>query len=278
MTTKVEWQAAGPDVAAVRAQYADPVAALAAAEVPAIILRNVYDPEQCQALTRRFGRWGLMRDPIALNAADQRKRIDIGTSLGNRGHDKAAFLDHAEGTHELFSHLFAGLTDPVQTMYNGLQGLAPNQQVKTAYEPDGRQYGPAIFRIHYESHSYPPHIDSVTLREKRTDYAVYRFKHQFAGILCLQNARHGTSAAQTIIHRSLWTPEIQPHLAAGTFHDYARERQVEQYRVELAPGDLYFFNTHCVHEIPPLDGDDPRIVLAVFIGYSPEQQEILVWA
>lgn len=279
MTTKLEWQATGPDVATVRAQYADPVAALAAAEIPAIVLRNVYDPAQCRELMRRFARWGLIRDPaIALNAADQRKRIDIGTSLGNRGHDKEAFLDHAEGTQELFSHLFAGLTDPVQALYAALQDLAPNQQVKTAYEPDGRRYGPAIFRVHYESHSYPPHIDSVTLREKRTDYAVYRFTHQFAGILCLQNAKHGASAAQTIIHRSLWSPEIQSHLATGTYHDYVREHQVEQYRVELAPGDLYFFNTHCVHEIPPLDGDDPRAVLAVFIGYSPDQPEIWVWS
>jgi hypothetical protein len=27
-----------------------------------------------------------------------------------------------------------------------------------------------------------------------------------------------------------------------------------------------------------LDGTDPRIVLAVFIGYSPDDDEIFVWA
>ena len=41
---------------------------------------------------------------------------------------------------------------------------------------------------------------------------------------------------------------------------------------------MYFFNTCCIHEIPPLDGDNPRAVLATFIGYSPEDREIFVWA
>lgn len=272
------WLPAEPDLPTILARYPDPVAALAAAEIPAIVLRQVYDPAQCAGLVRRFQNWGLMRDPIALNSADGRKRIDIGTSLGNRGGDKEAFLQHAAATHELFPHLFSGFVDPVQTMYNALQALAPNQEVKTAREPDGRLYGPAIFRIHYESHSYPPHIDAVTLREKRTEYRVYRFKHQFAGILCLQNARHGERVAQTIIYQCVWTPEVQPHLANNTFHEYAAANGIGQFRVDLAPGDLYFFNTHCIHEIPPLDGTDPRIVLAVFIGYSPEDNEIYVWS
>lgn len=279
MSTQAPWLPAEPTVDTVRAAYPDPLRALAAADLPAIVLRQAYDPKQCAGLIQRFIDWGLMRDPIALNSADQRKRIDIGTSLGNRGADKEAFLRHAAATHEFFPHLFSGFVDPVQTMYAALQALAPaHQTATTAYEPDGRRYGPAIFRIHYESHSYAPHIDSVTLRENRTNYAVYRFKHQFAGILCLQNAKHGARSAQTIIHQCLWTPEIQPYIAAGTFPAYAAEHQLGQFRVDLAPGDLYFFNTHCLHEIPPLDGDDPRIVLAVFIGYSPDDNEIFVWS
>jgi hypothetical protein len=274
----VSWSPAGPHVASVLAQYPDPLLALAEGKIPAIVLQQVYDPSQCAGLIRRFQRWGLMRDPIAINVADQRKRIDIGTSLGNRGHDKNDFLDHAEGTHELFPHLFSGFVDPVQTIYDSLSALAGGKRVMAAREPDGRLYGPAIFRIHYESHSYPPHIDSVKLREKRSDYAVYRFAHQFAGILCFQNARHGERSAQTIIHQCLWTPEIQPYLADGVFGEYARTHNLGQFRVELAPGDLYFFNTRCIHEIPPLDGTDPRIVLAVFIGYSPDDSEIFVWA
>lgn len=278
MPAQTTWHPAEPDLSTVRAHYADPLRALAQGEIPAIVLRNVYDATECAGLLKRFLQWGLMRDPLDVNSLDKRKRIDIGTSLGNRGHDQAGFLAHAIGTHELFPHLFSGFTDPVHTLYGALAALANDKAVKTAREPDGRLYGPAIFRIHYETHSYAPHIDSVRYRENRTNYAVYRFAHQFAGILCLQNARHGERSAQTIVHNCLWTPEIQPHLAENTFHQYAREQQIGQFRVDLAPGDLYFFNTRNIHEIPPLDGDNPRIVLATFIGYSEDDPEIYVWA
>lgn len=278
METQTEWNPIGPDVQSVLAQVPDPLFALARAEIPAIVLRQAYDPGQCQALMRRFVQWGLIRDPLDKASVDKRTRIDIGTSLGNRGHNKENFLNHAAATHSLFSHLFQPYDDPVQMLYSSLQALAKGKKVQVAHEAGGRQYGPAIFRVHYETHSYKPHIDHVTLREKRFDYAVSRFEHQFAGILCLQNASQEGHSAQTILHRCLWNPEVQTHLEAETFPSYAAANHIDQYRIELAPGDLYFFNTRCIHEIPPLDGDDPRAVLAVFIGYSDELDDIYVWS
>ena len=272
------WQPTGPDIQTVLSDYADPLLALSKAEMPAVILRKMYDPEQAHRLIQRFINWGLIRDPADTASADRRTRIDIGTSLGNRGHDKEGFLRHAVGTHELFRYLFSDFDNPVEIMYRALSDLAAGKVVKVAQEPDGRRYGPAIFRIHYETHSYKPHIDHVTLREKRFNYAVARFEHQFAGILCLQNATQHGRAAQTILHQCLWTLDVQPHIEAETFPEYAAANNIGHYRIELAPGDLYFFNTRCIHEIPALDGDDPRIVLAVFIGYSPDDGEIYVWS
>lgn len=271
------WLPAEPDLPTILSVYPDPLRALAHAEMPAIVLRQAYKPEHCPKLLQRFTDWGLMRDPNA-HTADQRNRIDIGTSLGNRGHDQERFLTHAVATQELFRFLFTGFDDPVQCMYTMLQQLAGDKIVKVAQEPDGRQYGPAIFRIHYESHAYKPHIDHVTLREKRFNYAVSRFEHQFAGILCLQNASQQGHAAQTIIHQCLWTEAIQPHLAAETFPAYAAANNLSNYKIALTPGDLYFFNTRCIHEIPAIEGDDPRAVLAVFIGYSEDDNEIYVWS
>ena len=272
------WSPAEPDMDTVLNTYADPLLALSKAEIPAIVLRQAYDPTHCGQLLQRFTDWGVMRDPANRTSDDKRTRIDIGTSLGNRGHNKEAFLTHAVATHELFRHLFTGINDPVKTLYEALSQLASGKKVKVAQEPDGRQYGPAIFRIHYESHSYKPHIDHVSLREKRLDYAVSRFTHQFAGILCLQNASQQGHSAQTILHQCLWTEEIQPYIAAETFPAYAAANGIGHYSVALSPGDLYFFNTRCIHEIPALEGDDPRAVLAVFIGYSEEDDEIYVWA
>lgn len=278
MTINSEWNPAEPDLASICNAYEDPIYTLSQAEIPAIILRNAYSSKQCQGLIDRFTYMGLMRDENELNSADKRTRIDIGTSLGNRGSEKQQFLAHAETTHHLFNFLFEGFDNPVDLIYDSLSAVSPGKDVKVAREPDGSLYGPAIFRVHYETHSYKPHIDSVKFREQRTDYAVYRFQHQFAGVLCVQNADEDGMGTQAILHRCLWSEEIQPYIVEETFDQYAKENNIQNCQVELEQGDLYFFNTRCIHEVPPVQGNRARIVLAVFIGYSPDDNEIFVWS
>lgn len=278
MNAQTNWLPAEPDLETVCQTYSNPIYALSQAEVPAIILRNAYSPAQCHGLIHRFTNMGLMRDEADTNSADKRTRIDIGTSLGNRGGDKTKFLAHAKATEHLFSFLFNGFDDPVDLIYDSLTALSPGKEVKVAREPDGARYGPAIFRVHYETHSYKPHIDHVKYREQRTDYAVYRFEHQFAGVLCVQNADENGKGTQAILHRCLWSEEIQPYIAEETFDQYASDNGIENYQVDLQQGDLYFFNTRCIHEVPPVQGTRARIVLAVFIGYSPDDNEIYVWS
>lgn len=279
MTIATEWTPAGPDLDAVFARYREPLKALAKAEIPAIVLRRVYDPAHCRGLIRRFIERGLMPDPEThRQSGDPRTRVDIGTSLGNLGGDQDAFFRHAVTTHALFETLFDGFDDPVRVIYDVLARLAAGKKVRVAQEPDGRLYGPAIFRVHYSGHTYPPHIDHVVLREKRFAYAVSRFETQFAGVLCFQNATRDGKSTQAILHRCLWTPQVQPHIAAGTFHAYAAEHAIPHYRADLEAGDLYFFNTRLIHEVPAVEGDDPRVVLATFIGYSPDDPEVWVWS
>ena len=278
MPSAENWTPLEPDLQAVFASCQEPLDALAEARIPAAILRRAYDPAHCRGLIQRFIDQGLMRDPQGAASSTARTRIDIGTSLGNLGADREAFLQDAARTHELFGHLFDGFDDPVETLYDALARLAAGRQVKVARESDGRLYGPAIFRVHYDSHAYKPHFDHVTLREKRFDYAVSRFEHQFAGVLCFQNADATGRSTQAILHQCLWNPQIQPHIAEHTFHHYAVENQINSCRVELEPGDLYFFNTRCIHEVPAVQGENPRIVLAVFIGYSADDEEIFVWS
>jgi hypothetical protein len=210
--------------------------------------------------------------------AAERSRIDIGTSLGYRGSDQQAFFAHAQQTIALFEQLVRDQISPIDVVYEHLRQLSVDKRVSTACQPDGRRYGPAIIRAHYGGYAYQPHFDSVRLREKRADYAVHDFDHQFAGVLVLQNTQRGDRSAQCILHRCLWQPEIDPYLTAGKFHDYAHDNQIPHVQVVLEPGDLYFFNTRMIHEVPGVDGDSPRIVLATFIGYSADREEIFVWS
>jgi hypothetical protein len=307
MPTNTPWRPVEPDLAAAFHAFPRPLDALAAAEVPAIVLRGAYPRAQCGALYRRLLDRGLLHDPAAPvperlreagipegyyregrqgaerrawqeQLATGRLRIDVGTSLGYRGSDPDGFFTHAAETHRLFADLFAGLPDPVRLVYDRLADLAPGKRVVTAHEPDGRLYGPAIIRAHYGGYTYRPHFDSVRLREKREGLAVTRFEHQFAGVLVLRNSVHSGRAAEGTLHRYLWQPEVQPYLDAGTFHEFARQRELSRAEISLEPGDLYYFNTRLIHEVPGVDGTEPRVVLATFIGYSPGEEEVFVWS
>ena len=303
------WSILEPDVASARERFDRPLEALAGGDVPAIVLREALDPSSCEALVKRLMGEGHLFDPrepipekfirdavpegfFSRETAEESRgidyyrertgqehiRIDIGTSLGYRGEDREGFFEHSRETRELFSKIFDSGIDPVDLVYSSLEELSVDKTVHTAREDDGSVYGPAILRAHYGGYAYAPHFDSVRLRERREDYAVHSFEHQFAGVLVLQNTAIGDRTAQGIIHRCPWEPEVDPFLEAGTFHEYAAERELERVEVVLNPGDLYFFNTRMIHEVPGLAGTDPRIVLATFIGFSADREEIFVWS
>lgn len=231
--------------------------------------------EQMAIPADRADRWTLK----GVNSSQsRRRRIDIGTSLGNFGDDRDDFLKRSAETHRLFDDLFSDRSNPIQVIYDHLRQIAPARRVVTAYEPDGRQYGPAIFRIHYGGYTYAPHYDSVRNRECRTDYSVYQYDSQLAGVLCIQNSIKNGMAAQGIVHRQQWSSDVDPYLKSGRFHEYAAEHSIEHIQVDLEPGDLYFFNTGMIHEVPGGAGNLPRVVLATFIGYSDDNEEVMVWS
>ena len=301
------WIPSEPDLTTILAQHPQPLEALAAGDVPALVIRQAFPVESCQRLVERLIAKELLYDPRkpipqkfieaavpeghfregrnkeASRAWDAgtstgRRRIDIGTSLGYRGSDPDTFFAHSRESYELFADLFSTGEDPVRILYDALQDLSRTKKAVTAHEPDGRQYSPAIIRAHYGGYTYKPHFDSVRLREKREGYAVHKFEHQFAGVMVLQNTQLGDVSAQCVLHRYLWQPEIDSHLRGGTFHEYAAREGVANVDVVLEPGDLYFFNTRNIHEVPGVAGDLPRIVLATFIGFSSDRDEIFVWS
>lgn len=301
------WSYAEGDVASILARHPQPLEAIIRGEIAAVVLRNAYPRQWCQGLVDKLIADGHLYDPDkpvptkfldasvpegyfikGLTGAAQsgwadigataNRRIDIGTSLGYRGNDPNGYFAHSQQTHKLFEHLFDGFPNPIALIYSSLAALAPGKRVATAYEPDGRTYGPAILRAHYGGYTYKPHVDSVRYREQRTGYAVHRFEHQFAGVLVLQNTEREGETAQGIIHRQRWSPAIDGLLADGLFHEHAERQGIPSVRICMDPGDLYFFTTLDVHEVPGLAGRKPRIVLATFIGYSSADDEILVWS
>ena len=276
MKTSSPWCPIEADLASLLQDYPRPLKTLGDGDVPAFIMRGAYKSDHCAALIERFYERGLLYDPrIDLNGKPV-PRIDIGTSLGMRYSDRENFFSHAEGTRELFASLFKGYDDPVDFIYKKIRAMAPDKRVMVAHEPDGRLYGPAIFRTYYEGMGHEPHFDSVRDRTRLLDMQVSRFDKQFAAILCMQESLLDDEKGQTLLYRQQWSPEINDKLL--NFRAYAKEEGIERVSVNLEPGDFYVFCSETVHELPAPKGERARVVLAVFFAMSDDDDEIFVWA
>ena len=75
--TEEEWLPLGTDITTVLRQCQEPLLALSRAQVPAILLRQVYDRRQCRALTARFIERGLMRDPAQTAQLNNRLPVQL---------------------------------------------------------------------------------------------------------------------------------------------------------------------------------------------------------
>ena len=270
-------------------KYPQPLQALADRQIPALVLRKAYNPAHCAGLMRRFAERGYFsRETVGVESQlSGGPYLDLGTSLGRLGSDPEAFFAHAEATHALFAHLFEGFDDPVQTMYAALAQLAPDKQVQTACQPApagtsnakheivGRRFGPAIFRIYHAQEGHRAHYDSVARRSKQSEYAVAHFEHQFAGVLCLQRAEQ---EGEPFIYDCYADAEVDALVGAGRFDDYVRKQKIARTQVQLEPGDLYFFYTENIHEVPTVTGATPRVVLAFFCAMAEDRDEIFVWS
>ena len=55
-------------------------------------------------------------------------------------------------------------------------------------------------------------------------------------------------------------------LKTSAFRDFAADAQLRSCPVDLEVGDMYFFKSDSLHEVPGFTGDLARVVQATFIG------------
>ena len=276
MTVPHAWPPAEGSPQGILKKYPKPLNALVSGEVPAIVLRQAFNPDHCVGLVERLYERGLAYDPR--QTEDSKRPVYVGPAFVRYNADPEKFFGYAADTHELFKTLFNGYDDPVKTFYEVLSYLAPDKRVMTAREPDGRLYGPAVFRVYYADIGHGPHFDSVAKRQKLFNYEVSRFQHQLAGVMCFQNSEKEGESGEPFLYNCPWTPAVQEYITEGTFSQYVAEQGIPRIQIQLEPGDLYFFFSENIHEVPPVIGEKPRIVLAAFFGMSPDDEEIFVWS
>ena len=202
----------------------------------------------------------------------QDTRIDIGSSLVNttrgalagatpstRGGtqaddtvNKETFLASSQSTLDLFEDLFGEDLErgPVRTFFSNLSALGEpvGKAVKIACEPDGRQYGPCIFRVHYENWAYAPHVNHVRLGDRLFNFEASRFVHQFAGLICLQNAEpaeeYGGHSPGATIYRAFPSPELEAAQQQGELRQYANGAGIAYTTLDIQVREVEF-TVHC---------------------------------
>lgn len=248
---------------------------------------------------------GAHRDPNAV-------RWDVGTSLGNLGHDPDEFFSDAERTHELFRRVLSepmGRRSPLYVMYSALTDLSGGTKRSMCAEQGGRRYGPGIFRSYQPGGAHGVHFDSVRHRERRSNYSAFEFDVQFAGILLLQApdrqarpdagvvdhfvgvgglaaevAMRGEASLQdSFIYEmagkdATATLEAKGQTLKDDFRELAQREKISCAPVQLSAGDMYFFKADNVHEVPAFGGNTSRVVLATFIGWSEHDPRVFVWS
>ena len=191
----------------------DAVHAVATSEVPAAIVRGACSEAECRTLLARLFDhklfMGYEEHGKSITGKSPIERFDIGASLGNSGGDPEGFFARSRETNALYAEVFDGLLNPVELLYGYLARLSNGKRANIAHEADGRLYGPAIFRCHMPRWGYPPHIDSVRNRERRTDYAVHRFEHQLGGVLLLQSPEKANGYHDSVLYKCPWTKEVE---------------------------------------------------------------------
>ena len=97
-------------------------------------------------------------------------------------------------------------------------------------------------------------------------------------MLCFQNSTKEGGTGEPYLYNCPFRPELTEHLGREEFAAYVAREGIERVQVQLEPGDLYFFFTENIHEVPAVVGDQPRAVLAIFFAMSPDDDEIYVWS
>ena len=234
---------------------------------------------------------------LALMGRVGHRRVDIGTSMGSRGGDKEAYLQHSAQTLELFdegSELWGGGPSAVACLHDTAAQLA-GKPVVGAFELDDdgvrRGYGPAIVRCYHEGGGHGPHLDSLARdravleaggkSHRATDYTIGRFERQLSAVLCLQASDPpaedaGARSGEAVLHR--FRPAPDDTTVVKNFNTNGGADGVESAAVALAAGDFYLFCSEFVHEVPFVTGQTPRVVLASFLGVSDAEPALFAWA
>ena len=305
----------GPTSAALLAQCADPVSALASGEVAAIVLRGQLNDAAVRSISEQLLSPGLAphwtsanRSHRSVSFASLGSRLNHHLSNPSRRDYSKGPADFAESASRYEAMFGAhGLHAPVEALHGALREVAAGRRFATGRDmTSNRSFAGGVFRRNFNGGSFPLHFDSLrhssrfyTDRKcnerRRTPSSarrlaaqhfpdMHRFDTQFSALLLLQRPE-GEGEGEVTVFDAHWSELL--HDCSFTAKPTVYNVHVDHYEpsflsrwrratIDVRPGDVYLFNSNRLHMVGQVHSEKHRLSLGSFVGVSA--QDMRVWS
>lgn len=235
-------------------------------KIPAIVIRNFYDEENCQTIAYRI------KNHRQSNFQNGKLR-HIGPFLMSHTTDKKKYFEDAKDAQREFEKIFHGIKNPIMHIYEFISNKFPNHSISLAREFKN-DYSPAIIRIHEKGKSIPVHKDNVGYEGK--EYALSDVDHQISCILHLQESESG---GNLVMYNKQWKKEDEKFRNIDFGYSLRLIGSSETCEISnFSAGDLVIMNPNYYHKVTEITGNTPRITLGMFLGFYRKDCKIVAWA
>jgi hypothetical protein len=264
-----------PAAEAEAGRWSDAIRRLRRAEFEGILLRQVYDPQECARFCARLelGRHGLVRTDFP----PKMRAFFLGMNLNLTPPDLVAYFREAPGFRAGLAQLFSGSVD-LETRLTGL----------LSFLDDGRRYlaapGPqpeldhmfTTLRAHLPGGYIPAHFDNE--QASRPSYRLIRphiNTDLFSFVLAFSLAEAGGALEIFNLQH-----EGRSYRMADGEESASRLNLdgIESVSFRLEPGDMIMFNSgRYLHRVTPVTGAATRWTACSFMAESRSGEQVYCW-
>ena len=219
--------------------------------VPALIIPNIINNEECQRITSRI----LSANQTSSGLGITKK---IGESLNSYLHNKIEYFKNAKLSNQILKKLFLK-NDPRNIMMDEISKLF-GKRVEFAKEKS-MLYSTGVIRLHLPGDSIHIHRDNANF--EASDFAVSKLSTQMSAVLHFQPAKSG---GELKIFRKLWQKNDERF--RNPYFGYSEDvvNGIQHTSIKSNPGDLVMINPRLYHMVDRVKGKLERISFGFFFG------------
>ncbi|WP_107048298.1 ATP-grasp domain-containing protein [Streptomyces sp. NRRL F-2747] len=240
-----------------------------------VVFRGMIPAAECTRITERF--WS--------SPARRTRGADApGQYVGSYHYHKTTrdYLDEANAAQPGLDEILGTPHDPLTTIRSGLADALAAEGVRfRSARHDGHEAGTALLRSWHGAGQFAlaPHEDEAQCGEPRqADFEIQRVKGRPIGAmnLCLENG----SAGRLVVWNTRPDDAVREELGlvhTGSPYPLRHLDGIESLRLDIAPGDVYFFNGAHVHAVEPeTDPAVRRTTLSGILGFI-DDRTVVSW-